>query len=311
MSIKTIRIVRNWDWPDLMKQTPLHKGVWGDFHFTEEPVTTSDYVVILNNLDSELQTQCPLENIWRVIQEPPVEFFKSWHLNPSYAFKSFTCDPDLSGTQYVRSQPMLPWHLNRDFDFLKDAHLPIKTKNLSWITSTKRYLEGHKRRMSFLHAISGRIKQLDLLGGGNYPIADATVRMQNEKEKKTLGFKTIADKWEGLAPYNYSLAIENAVIPDYWSGKISDCFLTWTLPIYYGCTNLEDYFPEESFIRIDIENPEEAIEIIVDSLKDDPWEARLPAIIEARNRVLFRYQLFPAIARHIAAIEEDTDGTKL
>jgi hypothetical protein len=310
MTVKTIRIIRNWDWPDLMKQTPQCKGVWGNFHFTEEAVSTCDYVVILNNLSSELQTQCPVKNIWRVVQEPPVEFFKPWHLNPSYAFKSFTCDPDLSGPQYVRSQPMLPWHLNRDFDFLHVANLPIKTKQLSWVTSTKRFLEGHKRRMRFLHAISGKIKQLDLLGGGNYPIAEAMARIRNEEEKKNLGFKPIEDKWEGLAPYKYSLAIENEVVPDYWSEKIADCFLSWTLPIYYGCMNLEDYFPKDSFIRIDIENPEEAIDIIEESLRDDPWDVRLPAIIEARRLVLYKYQLFPAITRHILELEEYTEREK-
>ena len=242
--------------------------------------------------------------------EPPVEFFKPWHLNPPYAFKTFTCDPDLSGPQYVRSQPMVSWHINRDFDFLKGVQLPNKTKELSWITSTKRFLEGHKKRMRFLHAINGEIEQLDVLGGGVYPINGVMARKQNEEEKNNLGFKPIADKWEGLAAYKYSLAIENAVITDYWTEKIADCFLAWTLPIYYGCPNLEEYFPKESFIRIDIENPQEAINIIEESLRNDPWESRLPAIIEARRRVLYKYQLFPAIARHILAIEKDSTGKK-
>ena len=120
----------------------MHKGVWGDFHFTEEAISACDFVVVLNNLEFELDTKCPPENIWRVLQEPPVEFFKPWHLNPSYAFKSFTCDPDLSGPEYVRSQPMLPWHLNRDYDFLKAAVLPVKSGKLSWITSTKKIVRG-------------------------------------------------------------------------------------------------------------------------------------------------------------------------
>ncbi|MFN3875524.1 MAG: hypothetical protein ACK4L7_06395, partial [Flavobacteriales bacterium] len=32
-----------------------------------------------------------------------------------------------------------------------------------------------------------------------------------------------------------------------------------TLPFYYGCPNVEDYFPPESFIRIDIREPEAAL----------------------------------------------------
>ena len=143
MTTRTIRLIRNWEWPDLMAQTPLHKGMWGGLCFTEDAVPACDYVVILNNLDFELHTRCPPKNIWRILQEPPIEKFKSWPLNPSYAFKSFTCDPDLSGPQYVRSHPMLPWHLNRDYDFLKAVPLPIKKKELSWVTSTRSQLKGH------------------------------------------------------------------------------------------------------------------------------------------------------------------------
>lgn len=283
-------------------QTSQHEGVWGDFHFTEEAVQTSDYVLILNNLDRELQTRCPQENIWRIVQEPPIDRFKTWHINPSYAFKSFTCDPGLSGRHYVRSQPMLPWHVNRDYDFLKAASIPNKIKDLSWITSTKEIFEGHRKRMLFLREVSGKLESLDLLGGGIYHMSNSEAGRRNEALQKSLGFLPIVDKWAGLAPYKYSLAVENAIVPDYWSEKIADCFLAWAVPIYFGCPNMEDYFPKDSFIRIDIGNPEEAIEIINQSLKKDSWEARLPALNEARNLILERYQLFPAVAHHINAL---------
>ena len=30
------------------------------------------------------------------------------------------------------------------------------------------------------------------------------------------------------------------------SEKIADCFLAWTMPIYYGCPRIAEYFPAES-----------------------------------------------------------------
>ena len=58
--------------------------------------------------------------------------------------------------------------------------------------------------------------------------------------------------------------------------------------------NLEEYFPPESFIRIDIAKPEKTVAEIKDILEHDRWESRLPALEEARNLILHKYQLFPS-----------------
>jgi len=111
----------------------------------------------------------------------------------------------------------------------------------------------------------------------------------------------IEDKWDGLARYRYSIAVENASGPDYWTEKIGDCFLAWTVPLYHGCTNLEAYFPADSFIRIDIGRPRDALEAIRRIVREDDWERRLPALSEARRRVLHEYQLFPHLASRLRA----------
>ncbi|MEI6609314.1 MAG: hypothetical protein WCO53_06155, partial [Deltaproteobacteria bacterium] len=61
----------------------------------------------------------------------------------------------------------------------------------------------------------------------------------------------------------------------------------------------EDYFPEESFIRIDIDQPERSTEIIKQAIRDDNWEKRLPALEEARTKILHHYQFFPHMAKCI------------
>jgi len=294
-----VKILRTWKWPDLMQQTPGHSGVWDGIKFTENPDLQCDYYVVLNNLkDSEMLSVSP-SNVFRVIQEPPTEFFKPWHKNQSYSSKSFMCDPENYGEEYITSHPMVPWHINRDYDFLSTTLLPEKNHILSWITSTKSILGGHKKRMSFLGDVSKIIPELELVGTNIHHISNPEERKMNAEEQQRLGFKIVEDKWEGLAPYKYSLAIENFSGPDYWTEKLADCFLAWTLPIYYGCTNLESYFPADSFIRIDINDPKEATKIIKQTILSDCWENRLYAISEARDLVLNKYQLFPSISRFL------------
>ncbi|MBP7461258.1 MAG: glycosyltransferase, partial [Candidatus Delongbacteria bacterium] len=150
------------------------------------------------------------------------------------------------------------------------------------------------------------IPGLELIGTSINHIIQPQQREENAVLQTKLGFRFVEDKWAGLSPYRYSLAIENFSGPDYWTEKLADCYLAWTLPIYYGCTNIEEYFPPESFIRINIEKPDEAMDIIRRVLFDDPWPKRIEAIREARRRVLEHHQLFPSLVRFLRTLSGST-----
>ena len=100
----------------------------------------------------------------------------------------------------------------------------------------------------------------------------------------------LQDKMDGLLPYRYSIAIENATIPFYFTEKINDCFLSWTVPIYHGCMNIGKFFPEKSFIKIDIRDTERSLRTIRNILENDDWSLRTSALQEARQLVLENYQ---------------------
>ena len=272
-----VRVIKNWSWPDLTRQTPGSSGVWKGIKITCDPVSECDVAIILNFVPEQTTLQCAPENIWAIMQEPYIEGIFDWMLEGHEQFyRVFTHHPPRQNhsIKYTPNQPALPWHVNKSYDELKAWRIPEKRANISWITSNMTVFPGHERRMRFLDHLKLNNLKIDLFGKGiNY----------------------IEDKWDGLAPYRYSLAIENSSGPNYWTEKIADCFLSWTVPIYFGCTNLEDYFPAESFIRIDIDRPDDALNVIDNALSSDNWNARLPALEEARNLVLDRYQLFPQI----------------
>ena len=68
-----------------------------------------------------------------------------------------------------------------------------------------------------------------------------------------------------------------------------------------GCSNAGEYFPEESFIEIDIRDSQAALATIKAAIANNEYEKRLPAIIEARRRVIEDYNLGNMLARHIVA----------
>lgn len=276
-------IAKDWNWPDLLRQTPGGKGIWGDVRFTTDEIEECDALVILNNrMKHAVHTRCPKGRIWALMQEPYAKGFTDWMVEGHEAFdRVYTNYPPSSDPKYVTSQPALPWHVNRTFDELITCAMPEKNRPLSWIVGNLHDLPGHMKRGIFLRAIQSEEElDIDIYG-------------------RAVHF--IEDKWDGLAPYRYSIAAENTSWPDYWTEKIADCFLAWTVPFYHGCGNLEKYFPANSFIRIDLDKPEEAIGIIKRCLREDDWSRRLPALEEARRRVLYDYQIFPVLTQLLKA----------
>jgi hypothetical protein len=276
-----VRIVKNWDWPNLLRQLPSGGRIWGGIQFTLEPVDECDYLVVLNHPSETFKIRCPPKHVWAIMQEPAYEPFRLLHQGNSTYSRVYTPDTHLWGKRYIHSQPALPWHVNRDYDFLHHCDIPKKERDLSWITSNKDVFPGHRSRLKFLEKIQDNI-EFELYGRG---------------------FRYIEDKWDGLAPYRYSLAVENLSNSYYWSEKLADCFLAWTMPIYYGCTQISRYFPRESMVCIDINDPQ-AIEKIKDTVASDRWYQNIDAIEHARQLVLDSYQLFPFVVQEIRRYEE-------
>src|SRR5258708_1735459 len=178
-------------------------------------------------------------------------------------------------------QPVLPWHVAKSYDELTSVtrnKLDGKRDELCWITTDKRAFPGHKARMDFKDYLLSTHFNFHLYG---------------------TGFQPIADKFDGLFPNKYSLAIENSSVEHYWTEKLADSFLSWCLPFYWGAPNLEEYFPYKSFIRIDIHKPAEALKIIQRTIANKEWEKRIDAIEESRKLILNKYQFFPVITELI------------
>ena len=63
------------------------------------------------------------------------------------------------------------------------------------------------------------------------------------------GFNEVEYKEEALADYMFSVAIENA--DDWFTEKILDCFLTGTVPVYYGTPSITKWFNPDGIIYLE------------------------------------------------------------
>lgn len=285
-----VRIVKDWDYPEgFFGQTPNADGWWNGIQFTEEKVAECDYLIVLQRPPYNIEVSCLQGNAWLILQEPPVDYFRFFTKSFPYFDRVYSYYDNAKHTYTKRMQPVLPWHLLKSYQELSaigKAGLSEKKDAVVWVTSNKTGFPGQKARMDLREQLQSTNLPLQIYGRG---------------------FKEIYDKFDALFPAKYSVAIENFSTTDYWTEKLADSFLSWCLPFYWGAPNLEDYFPERSFIRIDVHNHANAMATMQQAINNREWEKRLDAIEEARNLVLNRYQFFPYVAKMIS--EENSSQT--
>jgi hypothetical protein len=148
----------------------------------------------------------------------------------------------------------LPW--------IKNMQIFPKTKVCSIIASEKTVTFGHKLR----HYMANTYKDhIDVYGG----VLDS---------KKLNPGVLWGDKSEGLNDYMFSITIENDKYETYYTEKLTDCFATGTIPIYWGCPDIGDIFNKDGIIEL---TPNFDIKMLTKEL----YESKLPAIIDNFNRV--------------------------
>ena len=79
----------------------------------------------------------------------------------------------------------------------------------------------------------------------------------------------------------FSLAIENIREESYFSEKLLDAFRTYTLPIYFGCPNIADYFNADGIIVVD--DADDLVAKVNRLTPDDYWD-RVGVMAENRAR---------------------------
>lgn len=134
----------------------------------------------------------------------------------------------------------------------KDRKIYHKHKDISIIASYKSQTDGHRLRHNVIK-LFGDV--LDVYGSG---------------------YRPVDDKLEALKDYRFSIVIENTKQDYYFSEKLLDCFTTGTIPIYWGCPSVGDFFDINGIIRFD--TFDELYEILNEGNFDKLYNEMLPYI---------------------------------
>jgi hypothetical protein len=286
---------------EMLRRFPRQNPLWGRCHFLfDRNERAYDWLVVYDDLPSRVgerfstETEalaCQRSHTLLITTEPAsIKIYGTGFL-AQFGHVLTSQEPwIIRHPRAIFSQPALVWFYGRgtshgSYDRMIQYPPQIKSATLATVCSNKQQTHTlHKARYDFVQELRVLLPEMDVFGHGVRPIAD---------------------KAEALDSYKYHVAIENHVCIHHWTEKLSDAFIGLCLPFYYGCPNAADYFPEDSFIPIDIHDAEGSARRIQAAIRDGEYERRLPAIYEARRRVLENYGLFATVSRLVE--ENHTD----
>lgn len=286
INIKVTTCAPDWPW---QRQLPLGGTDWGPFRFhIDTDVKECDLWFVFESLSRTETVECPPERTVFITGEPDSlgsyskKFLSQFHY-------VVTGRNDVQHPRIIRMQQGHAWFVEKTFDELIAMSSPVKTKDVCIVTSAKAFTEGHRARLKFVDAAKERFgDRVDLYGRG---------------------LKDFDSKWNVLAPYKYSIVLENYISKDFITEKLPDAWLAYCVPFYSGCSNILDYYHPDSFVNIDIANPTQSLEIIENFLGSNAlYEQSLKAVEVARKEYLLNNQFFAVlknISQHLMSTSTD------
>lgn len=285
----------------LARLTPGNACVWGDYRFViNQEIDACDYLVVYNSLINPTETTiCPPSHTVFITGEPESVHKYDQRLLDQFA-KVVSVQTGIKHPGLVNTLQIMHWalginrfdlndNISKDYDELMALKEIKKTKLISIITSNKMGTAGHRLRYHFALKLKKYFgDDIDLFGQG---------------------IKDFGDTWEALAPYKYSIPIENSSYDNYATEKLFECYLAHTFPIYHGAPNIGKYLSADSFATININDFNDSVQKIKKIINDpEHYERHLNDVIKAKLKYLQEYSFFPLIVDVLNKLPPDNNS---
>ncbi len=281
LNLRKLYFTNNWKQPfettliDLKYHTPNNDAIWKDLTYTTN-IDEADFFILLEGLPPELEGKIDLSRTILIRLEPPWvkpidnKLIQSLFYNMSY-------DTDFGVAMWWS------FTLFKDFDLMPYQ----KNRDTSCLISSKTMTEGHRVRLEFFKRYLQKYNNIDVFGRNLTKDIGECFKGELPREDTDLAYKN----------YRYSFICENGSIKNYITARFFDCILNWSFPIYWGATNVYDYFPEDSLFTFDLRT--ESIDKLYDLTQRPLTKRNIEALGEARQLTLHQYSVWEKIYKVI------------
>lgn len=186
-------------------------------------------------------------------------------------------------------------HMRKDYDFLKKLEYHEHPKTLSAVVSSKNDNAGYHLRVRFFIRLSQVYPDLcDIYGAGWKDELGRAYKGELDAYRGPDKKHDNRTKFDALYEYKYSISIENCSKKNYFTEKLTDPMLSWCIPIYYGCSNVHEYFPEHSYYWLDITKGD-CLEKLKEIISRPITQVNIDALIKARELIFTKYNMWDVV----------------
>lgn len=254
-----------------------------DFHSAHEPYFFNSKYFLMDRFNFGLDThfythKCMLEQMGKpkkrygILYESTSivpEDYKIFEDNPSlykdfdniFTFSAKILD-SVPNAVFVPFQAS-PWYGREPDEIIDEKLCYQKTKNISFLSSKKIMCDMHKHRVALANKCKTK-KLADTFGtfDGGKPASLSSV----------------------LKDYRYTVIVENEIDDYYFTERLTNAFLSMTIPVYCGAPKIGKFFNEEGIISFNIRDFDN-IEDILKNCNEEDYNNRINAVIDNFNRV--------------------------
>lgn len=304
---------------EVKKYCPGHEGIWKNLQACDS-IDDADIVVVNDSPRAEdiaaINTFLAAEEreVWWFTREPPLHM-----IDPSLydgTFRKKINNPlfplNLSFYHYPEDNFPLPgvWHLPDNYDYYHTSSTPTKKHKISALFSSKGFSPvyapgstlsseptlGYTLRQGIIESTLSDSSPSAFRDVHVYGRASDWAKNKSPECPALKGSLAANEKYKPFRDYDYSIVIENSSVRNYFTEKLLDCFLEETVPLYWGCPNILNYFPSDAIITLkdeDVRDPVRFAEIIGNL--ESPSKKRRLALKEAKRLVLDEYNIWEVL----------------
>ena len=139
---------------------------------------------------------------------------------------------------------MMSWFSDKNYSIFKNN----KRFNVSYLFSLRGIssLTEQMRNEQFTYYVRQHI--IDNMHELNVPTQFYMTTWNKDLHKKYPHVPLLPDSKQCLYYSMFNISLENSKQNNYFSEKIIDCFLTFTIPLYIGCPNIGEYYDTRGII---------------------------------------------------------------
>jgi hypothetical protein len=292
--MKKVKISANWDTSENVTKRLLYQ-------FLTSPEDTSniefvydesyDVIVFLNHINGSIK---PNSKAYVFPHEPTWSGSHQLNYLNNTEVTVFGFDKKFYSPQEVCSE--LPAHTfyggrgpwmdkEEDWNYGKlISHNPTKTKNISSVVTRLNSNDSNPEGCSYKYRY-----ELNQYLSENAPFIDFYSGWGDIEEPQ---------KKHAVESYRFSIAMENQFTKNWISEKFYDSILYNTVPIYFGCSNIKEIYPELGyFIFEDVTNHKQCLELInhIENNAEEIYQKMLPEVLKIKQKYFNNYNLLKKI----------------